>query len=117
MTKTKYMKILIKWTQKEMLDFITPIEKKTHIGLIGERFHIENSIPLEIAFMSDALYSLPEMGMKKAMLVSYITRPWQSTIIARYPEVFTKEEVEFAKMILKSMDLPTEYERTLIPKE
>ena len=116
MTKTKEMKILTKWTQKEMMDFILPIEKKTHIGLIGERFHIENSIPLDVMMMSEALYSLPEMEMKKAMLTSYLIRPWKCDITVRYPEVFTDKEIEFAVMILKSMGLPIDTERTIIPK-
>lgn len=117
MTKTKEMRILSKWMQKEMMDFILPIEEKTHIGLAGERFHIENSIPFDIMMMSEALYSLPEMNMKKAMLESYIINPWKCGIIVRYPEVFTKEEIKFAKTILESMGLPINTEKTLIPKE
>lgn len=117
MTKTKEIKLLTKWMQKEMRDFILPIEKKTHICLVGERFHIENSFPLDIMMMSETLYSLPDMEMKKAMLESYIMRPLKCGIIVRYPEVFTDEEVKFAKMILKSMGLPIDTEKILIPKE
>ena len=117
MTKSKEMRVLTEWAQKEMRNFVLSIEKATHVGLVGERFHIENSLPIDIMRMSEALYSLPEMRMKKAMLESYIIRPWKSGIIVRYPEVFTEEEIKFAKIVLESMGLPINTERTLIPKE
>lgn len=114
MTKTKEKKILIKWVQEEMIDFILPIEKETHIELLGERFHIKNSIPLDIEVMLESLHSLPEMEMKKAIINTYLIRPWQYGIMIRYPELFADEEIEFAKMVLKEMGIPICSKRTII---
>lgn len=114
MTKTKMIKELTLWAQLQMINFIEPIEEKTNIRLIGDRCSIDRDLPMDISLMADSLFDLPK-NAREPFIDSFILRPWQCGIIVKYPEVFSKESLEFAHMYLKSYGIP-EIKRVLIPR-
>lgn len=114
--KMSNIKELTKWAQNEMESFFKPIESATHIILIGERRMNDLALPMEIEMMSEALLSLPEMA-REHLIESHILRPWRCGIMIRYPECFSKEEMEMAHMMLKVYGVPEDPERQIITME
>ena len=94
---------LMDYGTKEMVNFIEKFEKKSHIGLVGNRKSIVEDMPYEISYLMSTNGHLP-FDVLKSIIDSFIIRPWQSAIILQYQQFFEEGEIEVAKLVLEAFD-------------
>lgn len=99
--------ILLYWARNEMLKFIERIEEESHIGLIGERYSIQEYLEYDIDSLleNNSHFSIE---MLKSFFQSFRLFPWEASLILKYKDLikFSDEELFMAEVYGK--DIPPE---------